>query len=79
MPMSTAETKAAIAEKIIEKGGEFELTRLPVKSDAGSGKYLVYAEVPGRDQPVSVGLDADADGQPDPVEVQANTVSDPGP
>ncbi|OGG43598.1 MAG: hypothetical protein A3F84_24060 [Candidatus Handelsmanbacteria bacterium RIFCSPLOWO2_12_FULL_64_10] len=70
-------TKAVVAEQVIGKGGEFELKRLPGASSTSSGRYLVYAEAPGRDQPVSVSLDQDNNGRPDPVVVTPGQSSPP--
>jgi len=62
-------TKQVVAEQVIGKGGAFTLSRLPSIIAGLRKRYLLYAEVPGRDQAVSVALDRDGDGLPDPVEV----------
>jgi hypothetical protein len=64
-------TKQVVAEQVIGKGGSFTLSRLPSVVAGVRRRYLLYAEVPGRDQAVSVSLDRDSDGLPDPVEVPA--------
>jgi len=70
-------TRQVVAEQVIGKGGAFTLSRLPSIVAGLRKRYLLYAEVPGRDQAVSVGLDRDNDGLPDPVEVPSGGSAPP--